>query len=246
MKNIKLVIEYDGANYHGWQTQPNLSTVQETIETCLGNITREKISIKGSGRTDSGVHAIGQVANFRTQTHLTVNQLTKALNSTLPRDISVSSVEEMPEDFHAQYSCKSKVYKYIILNREYPSALLRNTSWFIPRKLKTRKMKEASGFLTGEHDFAVFAKSDPDIKNTVRKVLNTELKKTGKSMIEFEIEANGFLKRMVRMITGTLVEVGKGKISPEEFKQILLKGEKTRHVVSAPPQGLFLKEVKYQ
>lgn len=246
MRNIKLTIEYDGENYHGWQTQPNLVTVQKTIEGCISGITREKIRIQGSGRTDSGVHALGQVANFKTETHLKISQIQKALNSTLPRDISISKVEEMPEDFHAQFSCQSKVYQYNILNRTYPSAILRNRVWFVPQKLNTNNMKEACTCLIGEHDFAVFAKSDPAVKTTVRKILHAGLKKTRGNVIEFEVEANGFLKRMVRMITGTLVQVGREKITPLQFSEILQNGIKNRHVISAPPQGLFLKKVKYK
>ncbi|MGH7885324.1 MAG: tRNA pseudouridine synthase A, partial [Thermodesulfobacteriota bacterium] len=168
-----------------------------------------------------------------------------ALNSTLPKDISISLVKEMPPGFHAQYSCKSKIYQYNILNRIYPSALLRGKAWHIPFKLNIKMMKAAAVYLLGEHDFSVFSKSDRDVKNKVRTVINVGLKKTRKGIVEFEIEADGFLKRMVRLIMGTLVEVGKEKIEPHEFKEILNKGEKNKHVISAPPEGLFLKKVKY-
>ncbi len=168
-----------------------------------------------------------------------------ALNSTLPEDISIISVEEMTDDFHAQYSCKSKIYLYRILNRDYPSALLRNKAWYLPKKLKLTKIREACRLLVGEHDFSAFAKSDLTVKTTVRNVKDVKLKKTKDGIIEFEIEADGFLKRMVRLIVGTLVEVGREKITPGEFKDILDSGIKTQNVVAAPASGLFLKKVIY-
>lgn len=246
MRNIKLKIEYEGTNYCGWQTQLNLPTVQQTIEESLCKITSENIKIFGSGRTDSGVHACEQVANFKTSTELSSRQILKALNSILPADIAITEVEEADIDFHSQYSCSSKIYEYLILNRESPSALLRNRVWFIQRKLKISSMKEASLLLIGEHDFSAFAKSDLTVKTTVRTIKKVNLKKNRAGLIKFEIEANGFLKRMVRLIVGTLVEVGKGKISPAQFGDILKNGIKTQHVVSAPPHGLYLKKVLYE
>ena len=245
MKNIKIKVEYDGTNYHGWQTQLNLPTVQESIEKGLKKITGENIKIYGSGRTDSGVHAVEQVASFKTETDLKAIQILKALNSILPSDISVNAVEEMGEEFHAQYSCKSKVYEYKILNRPFPSALMRGRVWHIPQRLKIRKMREAAGFLLGEHDFVVFAAADLTVKTTVRKVSNIELRRTRSNVIRFEIEANGFLKRMVRLIIGTLVEVGKEKMNPLEFKDILDRGIKTKNITAAPAYGLFLQKVIY-
>ncbi len=245
MKNIKLIIEYDGTNYKGWQTQPGFPTVQQTIEKCLSQITGENIKICGSGRTDSGVHALEQVANFKTATHLETAKIQKALNSMLPDDISISRVKEMNEDFHAQFSCRSKIYQYNILNRSYPSAILYGRVWHIPIKLNMKLMKEASMNLVGEHDFSVFAAADAEVKSAVRTVIKINIKKTRKGIIEFEIEANGFLKRMVRIIIGTLVQVGKEKLTPAEFKGIMKKGEKNKHVISAPPYGLFLKKVDY-
>lgn len=245
MKNIKLIIEYDGKNYNGWQTQPGLPTVQKTIEKCLSKITGEEVKIHGSGRTDSGVHALGQVANFKTKTHLECGKIQKGLNSILPADISICEVKEMPDEFHAQFSCKSKIYQYNILNQPYPSALLQGRVWYIPFKLNIKKMKEASRHLIGEHDFSVFAAADAEVKTTVRTVISLNLKKTRKGIVELEIEANGFLKRMVRIITGTLVQVGKEKLTPLQFNDIMKSKNKNKHVVSAPPEGLFLKKVNY-
>lgn len=244
MRNIKLTIEYDGTNYLGWQRQPQGVTVQQVLEEALLQITGEKVTISGSGRTDSGVHALGQVANFKTESRLTLDQFQKALNSTLPDDISINSVEEAGIDFHAQYDAKSKIYVYKILNRSYRSALNRQRAWLLPYSLNIESMKEAASFLIGEHDFRAFALAG-GVKTTVRRVLNVNLADTGGNIIQLEIEATGFLKGMVRLITGTLVQVGKGKITPEDFRQILASGEKTKFVFSAPPWGLFLKGVRY-
>lgn len=245
MRNIKIAIEYDGTDYHGWQCQANLPTVQKTIEDAIEQITREKVKITGSGRTDAGVHATGQVASFFTETQMDSETLGKALNSVLPKDISIIKVREMSDDFHAQFSSLSKVYEYRILNRPHPPALQRNRVWHIPEKLDAGKMKEAAGYLEGTHDFSVFATADITVKSTVRTVRRIHVRKTRENVILIEIEADGFLKRMVRMITGTLVETGRGKLSPEGFGEILAEGKKTRNVFTAPPQGLFLKKVTY-
>lgn len=246
MKNIKIVVEYDGTNYHGWQSQTqNLSTVQSTLEEVLEKITGKKTRVTGSGRTDSGVHALGQAANFFTETTLDSKTLKKALNSTLPHDISVVSTKKVPDSFHAQFSSKSKIYEYRIFNRTYPPALLKNRVWHIPKKLDVETMKEAAKFLLGTHDFSVFATADIKVKTTIRTVLRASVRRNREGTILFEIEADGFLKRMVRMITGTLAEVGKEKLSLSDFGRILKAGQKTKNVVSAPPQGLFLKKVIY-
>ncbi|MCY3826174.1 MAG: tRNA pseudouridine(38-40) synthase TruA [Candidatus Dadabacteria bacterium] len=245
MKNVKIIIEYDGTDYHGWQRQGDLPTVQKTIEDALGQITGENTKITGSGRTDAGVHAVGQVANFLTETRMDPETLRKALNSTLPGDISIIKAQEVPDGFHAQFSSRSKVYEYRIFNRPHPPALQRNMVWHIQEKLDTKKMREAAAYLEGTHDFSVFATTDITVKTTVRTVKRIHVSKTHEGTILVEIESDGFLKRMVRMITGTLVQTGKGKLSPEEFGQILAEGQKTKNVFTAPPQGLFLKKVIY-
>ena len=245
MRNIKIIIEYDGTNYCGWQRQPQGPTVQEEIETALKNITNEETVLFGSGRTDSGVHALGQVANFKTDTNIKAIEFQMGLNSVLPKDISIVEAEEAELDFHAQFSAKSKKYIYKIYSNSHPSALLRQRAWFIPYTIDIDKMSNAATFLIGEHDFKAFAQADTEVRTTVRTILNVEIAQTEKSVVEFSIEATGFLKRMVRLIIGTLVQVGKGKITPEEFADILRSGEKTKYVYAAPPQGLYLKEVKY-
>jgi tRNA pseudouridine38-40 synthase len=244
VRNIKLTIEYDGSGYVGWQRQPSGPTIQETLEASLMTITGEDIKLLGSGRTDSGVHALGQVANFRTGTALSTTELQKGLNSLLPKDIVITAAEDAEPGFHAQLSAKSKTYTYKILNRSFPSALLRERAWFVPYPLKARLMDEAARMLIGEHDFRVFALSDATVKSTVRTVLSAGVAKR-KDILEFSIEADGFMKRMVRLIIGTLIQVGKERISPGEFRGILESGEKTKFVHAAPARGLYLKEVKY-
>ena len=244
MVNLKLIIEYDGTNYLGWQRQPQGITIQEVIEDTLNKITNETITVIGSGRTDSGVHALAQVANFKTEGRMTLLQFQKALNSVLPKDIVVKEVSEVDINFHAQLDVKSKTYLYKILNRPYPSALERNKVWFLPESLDVPKMAEAARMLGGEHDFRGFALSNTT-KTTVREVVNVSLEKKPDGLVEFEIESTGFLRGMVRLIVGTLVQVGKGKIAPEDFREILESGEKTNLVFSAPPSGLYLKEVRY-
>ena len=244
MRNIRITIEYDGSGYVGWQRQPSGPTIQESIETSLMTITGEKVKLLGSGRTDSGVHALGQVASFRTGTTLSPSDLQKGLNSLLPKDIVITDAEEADPDFHAQLSAKSKTYIYKILNRPYPSALLRDRAWFVPYPLKARLMDEAAHSLIGEHDFRAFAQAEATVKSTVRTVLAAKVTKR-RDLIEFSIEADGFMKRMVRLIVGTLAEVGREKITPSQFREILESGEKTKHVHAAPAKGLYLKEVRY-
>ena len=244
MRNIKLIMEYDGTNYSGWQKQPKRKTVQKEIETAISKITKEKIVVFGSGRTDSGVHALGQVANFKTSSNLTVTQFQKALNTNLPDDISIINVKETLDNFHSQLSSKSKTYIYKILNRDYRSAHIRNKTWQVNQLLNLQNMRLASEHLIGKHDFKAFAHSGIKVKSTVRTIKKVKLSRK-RNIINFEIEADGFLKRMVRMVIGTLVQVGKEKITPENFKNILDSGKKSKYVYTAPPQGLFLKKVRY-
>jgi tRNA pseudouridine38-40 synthase len=245
MRNIKLVIEYDGTNYLGWQVQAQGPTVQGTLEEKLARLTGEKVPLVGSGRTDSGVHALGQVANFKTKSRMEAHTLRKALNSLLPSDITVVGVEEVGEDFNARWSAKSKIYEYRILNREIRAVFHRKVAWHIPQRLDLSKMKEASWILIGEHDFSSFRSVGTPTKTAIRKVLRAEWKRKKEGFLLFEIEATGFLKQMVRAIVGTLVEVGKSKITVEEFRRILESKDRKNGGPTAPAHGLFMKEVKY-
>ena len=245
MRNIRLLIEYDGINYQGWQVQPKGQTVQGVIEEKLARITGETIHVISSGRTDSGVHAFGQVANFKTKSQLDIGSIQRALNSLLPSDIVIQSVDEVEEGFDARKESKSKVYEYRILNRELRSAFHHKYAWHVPQKLDLEKMKEATRLLIGEHDFSSFRSVGSATRTGVRTVIRAEWKRSREGFIRFEIEANGFLKQMVRTIVGTLVEVGKGKISSQDFLKILESKDRKKAGATAPAYGLFLKEVKY-
>lgn len=245
MRNIKLLIEYDGTNYLGWQVQAKGLTIQGMIEEKLALLTGETIPLIGSGRTDAGVHALGQVAHFKTQSRMEVGSIQKALNSLLPPDIVIKKTDEAEEAFHARKSCKSKVYEYWILNRNIRSAFQRMYAWHIPQRLDWKEMKKATQGLMGEHDFSSFRSTGTPTRTAVRKVLRVEWKRSQEGLFRFEIEANGFLKQMVRAIVGTLVEVGRGRISSEEFQGILESKDRKKAGPTAPAQGLFLKEVKY-
>jgi len=245
MRNIKLLIEYDGTNYRGWQVQPKGPTIQGILEEKLSLLTGERIRLSGSGRTDSGVHALGQVAHFRTQREMDIRTIQRALNSLLPPDIIIQRVEEVDEDFHARKHSKSKVYEYRILNRNLRSVFHRGYVWHIPQKLNLAGMEKATQTLIGEHDFSAFRTVGSPTHTTIRRVIRAEWKRGRDGLIRFEIEANGFLKQMVRSIVGTLVEIGRGKIKTADFRKILSSKDRKEAGPTAPAQGLFLKEVKY-
>jgi tRNA pseudouridine38-40 synthase len=245
MRNIKLLIEYDGTNYLGWQVQPKGPTIQGILEEKIALITREEVHLIASGRTDSGVHAFGQVAHFKTATRMDVHSIQKALNGLLPPDIVIKKAEEAEENFHARKQSKTKIYEYRILNRETRSAFHRGYAWHIPQKLDIKAMKEAAQWLEGEHDFLSFRSVGTPTRTTVRKVIRAGWKKQRDGFLLFEIEATGFLKQMVRAIVGTLAEVGRGKFSPDEFREILNSKDRKKAGPTAPGRGLFLREVKY-
>ena len=245
MRNIKLLIEYDGTNYRGWQVQPKGQTIQGMIEGKLALLMGETIHLIGSGRTDAGVHAFSQIAHFKTQSQMDVRSIQRALNSLLSHDIVIKRVEEVEEGFHARRQSKSKVYEYRILNQDLRSAFHRGYAWHIPQKLNLREMKKATQSLIGEHDFSSFRSVGSPTQTPIRRVILAEWKRSRDGLLRFEIEANGFLKQMVRAIVGTLVEVGKGKISSEEFQRVLDFRDRKKAGPTAPAQGLFLKEVKY-
>jgi len=247
MRNIKLIIEYDGSAYHGWQAQDNALAVQQVLEEKLNVILREKIKLNASGRTDTGVHALGQVANFKTEAQLSCERIFLGLNGILPDDIVIRSVEEVPPDFDARRSSKGKVYRYVILNRSSPAAIDRHRCWHLRAQLDVDLMYDAALMLIGEHDFSAFQGSGCTSRHQVRRMLKVSLRKAEEDSdrLYFEIEGQAFLKHMVRNIVGTLVKVGQGKIDLNDFKNILESKDRTMAGVTAPPQGLFMLEVKY-
>ena len=244
MPNIKLVLEYDGTAYHGWQRQTTAQTVQGIIEAKIRLITKKKVNLIGAGRTDAGVHAKGQAANFRTTAKLKPNAWQRALNSLLPSDIAVKEAMQVSENFHARFSAKKKIYQYRILYRPYRSALERLSVWHFPHSLNLAAMKRAAQALIGRHDFTAFKGSGGETNTDRCHLKRLTLRRSG-DLITITIEADRFLQHMVRNIVGTIVEVGRGKKKAHEMKQILLSRDRRQAGPTAPPQGLCLIEVKY-
>lgn len=243
-RNIKLIIEYDGTNYHGWQAQAGIVTVQETLEKALEEILRHPTPLAGASRTDAGVHALGQAANFCTTCSIPANKIPFALNAILPYDISVRAACEVPPEFHARFSSKGKKYKYIINNTRIPSALNRDREYFCPYKLDYNLIREMTGIIKGTHDFRGFMTTGKVIRDTVRSIFSFEIEqRDGKTIVE--ISGNGFLHNMVRILVGTLIDVGRMKIPIDTVERILCEGDRRKAGKTAPPQGLYLEEVYY-
>lgn len=220
MRNIKLIIEYDGKGFNGWQKQPNKLNIQGEIERAISEITGEEIELIASGRTDAGVHSLGQTANFKTNSNIPIEKFSKAINSKLKKSIVVKSAEEVDERFHSRYSVKSKTYRYIINNSENGSAIYRSLEYHIPMKLDFEKMDKAIKYFIGEHDFKGFKASGTSSKTSIRKIIDGNVRKDNDRII-IEITGTGFLYNMVRIISGTLVDVGLGKILPEDIPGII-------------------------
>lgn len=244
MRNIKLTIEYDGKCYNGWQKQPNKLNIQGEIERAIYNITKEEVDLIGSGRTDAGVHALGQVANFKTNSQISIEKLPLAINSQLKNSIVIKEAEEVNERFHSRYNAKRKTYRYIINNSKCGTAIYRNLEYSYPFKLDAEKMKQASKYFEGEHDFKAFKSCGTSSKNSVRTIYKAIVKQEGEKII-IELTGNGFLYNMVRIISGTLLDVGLGKIQPEEIPEMIESKDRQRAGKTLPAHGLYLVEVKY-
>jgi tRNA pseudouridine38-40 synthase len=244
-KNFKLIIEYDGSSYHGWQRQKNRKTIQGEIEKAIMTITGKKIALTGSGRTDAGVHAFGQVANFYCDTEISPEVFQRGLNGLMPKDIIIKECNTVDKKFHARYDAKTKTYRYRILNRTTPAAICRQYAWFIKKKLDLDAMQSAILHIIGTNDFKAFEGAGSPRSSTKRRVINAGLQQKEKEYLIFEIEADGFLRFMVRNIVGTLLDVGLCKITPDDFKKILLSKDRNLAGATAPPHGLFLMNVKY-
>jgi len=247
MRNIKLTIEYDGTHFEGWQIQPTgHRTIQGELETALKTILKESIKLIGSGRTDSGVHALGQVANFKTKSDKSLDEIKNALNANISDEIAIINTEEADKDFHAQYSPKSKAYRYRIFNRRVASPHEKNKSLFYPHKLNISFMKEEAKVLIGKHDFKSFQAVDPSKKreNTVRTIKSIIIRKKG-DLIEMDITADGFLYKMVRNIVGTLLEIGSKKLEKGSMEKILMAKDRKMAGNTAKSEGLYLVNVSY-
>ena len=246
MRNIKLVIEYDGKDFNGWQKQPNKLNIQGTIEKAIERITGEEVELNSSGRTDSGVHALNQVANFKTNSNLEIEKWPFALNSNLKKSIIIKSAEEVDERFHSRLSCKRKTYRYVINNSKFGTAIYRNLETHIPQKLNIEDMQKAVKYFEGEHDFKAFKASGTSSKSSVRTIYKAEVIQMPDDKIYIELTGNGFLYNMVRIISGTLVDVGLGKTKPEEIFDIIDSKKRENAGKTLPPQGLYLLNVEYQ
>lgn len=249
MRNIKLILEYDGTNYHGWQKQPNLPTIQDTVEDALTQLTKTPIQIIGAGRTDTGVHAEGQVANFFTESSIPIIAFQKGLNTFLPRDIVVTDVDEVSTDFHARFSAISRRYRYTILNRSYPSALRRHTEYLYDKLIDVDSLDAICRCMHGKLDFSSLQKTGSDRLNAVCKILDALCYKTNE-YIFFEIEADAFLRGMVRAFVGTALKcMKKADRNVDEacalFQHILEMKDRSMAGPSAPAHGLSLISVKY-
>lgn len=244
-RKIKLVTAYDGTRYHGWQFQKNGLSIQAVLEEKIYTMTREQVKVIGSGRTDAGVHALGQVCHFETRTRLRPDELQRGLNSLLPDDIHIRRAETAPPDFHARYSARSKVYEYRILNRPEPDVFLRNYVWHVSYPLDLKVLGQCLSLIRGEHDFTSFRSTGSNNQNPVRRIFRAELRGPEHGLIRLVLEANGFLRHMVRSMTGTLVEAGMGKTSVDGFLDILGAKDRQRAGIKAPARGLFLVRVVY-
>ena len=243
-KKYLLLIEYEGTAYHGWQVQINAITIQEVVEKCLSRILNTRTTVLSSGRTDAGVHSEGLPAHFVTESKMSMGEIQLALNSLLPHDISIREVGEVPMSFNARGSAKRKLYRYTILNRDYPSALNFRRSWFIPHELDITAMQNAAKYLLGEHDFTSFRAGNCNAKSPVRTMKSVEIIQQDDYLL-FEFEGKGFLKHMVRNFVGTLIYVGKKKFPEEQVKTILEACDRKLAGPTAPSHGLCLIKVDY-
>lgn len=244
MRNIKLTVEYDGTNYHGWQSQLNAKTLQDELNAAVKRLTGEDTPVIGASRTDQGVHALGQVCNFRTLSKIPSDKFSYALNTVLPQDITIKASEEVEEDFHSRFSAKGKKYRYQIYNFRQPSALLRHRAYHVPLPLDFEEMERAAGFFLGAHDFSAFRATGGNTATSERIMTETRLYREG-DLISFEIAGNGFLYNMVRIMAGTLVYIGMGKIKADELPDIISGRDRKMAGKTAPAHGLYLVEVYY-
>ena len=245
--NIKLILEYEGTDFCGWQVQPGQRSVQGVVEDALLKLTGCNVRIHGSGRTDSGVHALGQVASFHTHSSITPERFKPALNGMLPADVKVKESASVPEGFHARHSARFKTYIYKVVVRDYPPPLLRSRAWHVRRTINPDKVREALGHLVGTHDFKAFCASGSSVQSSVRTITNADLiLNDTDDTLEIVLRGNGFLYNMVRIIAGGALAIGSGKILPHSFTDALSSGNRALLDITAPAHGLYLAEVEYE
>lgn len=255
MRTLKLLIEYDGTNYHGWQVQEREVTIQGVLEEAVCRLTGERLRVHGASRTDAGVHAFGQVAAFRTTSALDAHTIRRALNALLPRDVRICGATDVHEGFHPRDDAVSKRYFYILATRNAQSAFTFNYAWALPFPLDHDAMEEAARYLVGRHDFSAFMGSGSDVLGTIREVYTLQVERMRAipfmtlpregEFLKITVEANGFLRHMVRTIVGTLVEVGRKKWRPDTVKEILDSRDRRNAGQTAPARGLFLENIRY-
>lgn len=246
MKRIKLVVAYDGRNYCGWQIQPTGITIEGVLNQALAQLLGEEIQVIGASRTDSGVHSLGNVAVFDTETRIPPERLCYALNQRLPEDIVVQSSCEVANNFHPRRCYSEKTYEYRILNRKIPMPTLRQYTYFYYRKLDIAKMQQAAAFLVGKHDFKSFCSVKTSVEDTVREILSCTVEKSEDDIVTIRVTGTGFLYNMVRIIAGTLILVGIGDLKPEQIPEILKQKQRSAAGPTAPAQGLTMIGIQYK
>jgi tRNA pseudouridine38-40 synthase len=245
VRHIRLVVEYDGSELHGWQRQHNAPTVQQHIEEALAKLLTHEVQIVGASRTDTGVHARGQVASFRTERPISVTGVRRGLNTMLPDAISIRDAAEVPDDFHPRFSATGKHYRYTILARPDRSPRWRHYAWHHPEALAVHLMHDAAQALVGEHDFSAFRAAGCSARSTLRRVDSITLTRLHPHLLEVDIRGNAFLRQMVRIIVGTLTQVGTGRLTVGQVTEILASKDRVNAGITAPPEGLELVEVRY-
>ncbi len=246
MKRIKLTVAYEGTNYCGWQVQPNGITIEEVLNRTLSELLGEQIQVIGASRTDAGVHSLGNVAVFDTETRIPAEKICYALNQRLPEDIVVQSSCQAPEDFHPRRCYSEKTYEYRILNRKIPIPTLRRNTYFYYRELNLENMQKAAAFLVGEHDFRSFCSVRTSAEDTVREILSCTVENSRDSIVTIRVTGTGFLYNMVRIIAGTLISVGIGEFAPESIPEILQKKDRGAAGPTAPAHGLTMIGINYE
>lgn len=245
MRRIMLTVAYDGTNYHGWQIQPNVITIESVLNEALSSLFKEEIHVIGASRTDTGVHALGNIAVFDTEARMPGDKVSYALNQRLPQDIRIEDSREVPLDFHPRHCNSRKTYEYKILNREFPLPTYRLYAHFTYVPLDVTRMQQAADYLVGEHDFKSFCSVKTQAESTVRTIYSVDVRTEDEAYIVIRVSGNGFLYNMIRIIAGTLVKAGKGKITPQDIDLMLEAKNRCEAGQTAPPQGLTLMNIDY-